>query len=121
MDIATIDHIPSSSRLAASIDTIAICDNLNEIKGLVLPAKVDLMLLILCERGTLTLYYDSSCQKMAEHNLMVLRPGHILHRYVTSPDFKGHFISISSSLLGDMLPPLARPCRASLISATIPL
>ena len=112
MDIATIDHIPSSSRLAASIDTIAICDNLNEIKGLVLPAKVDLMLLILCERGTLTLYYDSSCQKMAEHNLMVLRPGHILHRYVTSPDFKGHFISISSSLLGDMLPPLAKtlPC-----------
>ena len=43
MDIATIDHIPSSSRLAASIDTIAICDNLNEIKELVLPAKVDLM------------------------------------------------------------------------------
>ena len=64
MDIATIDHIPSSSRLAASIDTIAICDNLNEIKELMLPAKVDLMLLILCERGSLTLYYDSSCQKM---------------------------------------------------------
>ena len=93
MDIATIDHIPSSSRLAASIDTIAICDNLNEIKELVLPAKVDLMLLILCERGSLTLYYDSSCQKMTQHNMMVLRPGHILHRYVTSPDFKGHFIS----------------------------
>ena len=103
MTITTIDHIPQTSELAAYIDNIAVIDSLDDIKELKLPAKIDFILSILCERGNLTIDYDSTSRHLSERMLMIMKPGHILRSYKASADFKGHFIVVSTTLFGDSI------------------
>jgi AraC-like DNA-binding protein len=112
MNINTIDRIPSTSSIAAYIDNIAVFDSLNEVKGLMLPAKIDFILSILCEKGSLTISYDSVTRTMTERMLMVMKPGHVLQKYKASDDFRGHFIVVGTKLLGNTIPALSKvlPC-----------
>lgn len=112
MSITTIDHIPSSSQIAAYIDSIAVIDSLDDIKGLQLPAKIDFILSILCERGSLTINYDSTSQHLSERKLMIMKPGHVLRSYKASADFSGHFIVVSTKLFGDSVSTFSKmlPC-----------
>lgn len=112
MSITTIDHIPTGSQIAAYIDNIAVIDSLDDINGLKLPAKIDFILSILCEHGTLTIDYDSTSQKLSERMLMILKPGHVLRSYKASADFNGHFIVVSTKLFGDSMSTFSKmlPC-----------
>lgn len=112
MSITTIDHIPQSSEIAAYIDNIAVIDSLDDIKGLKLPAKIDFILSILCEHGTLTFDYDSTSRHLSERMLMIMKPGHVLRSYQASPDFRGHFIVASTTLFGDSISTFSKmlPC-----------
>lgn len=112
MSITTIDHIPSTSQIAAYIDNIAVIDSLDDIKGLQLPAKIDFILSILCEHGSLTINYDSKSQHLTERELMIMKPGHVLRSYKASADFKGHFIVVSTKLFGDSVSTFSKmlPC-----------
>ena len=113
-DMADINEDISINRaaLGAYIDHIAVFDRLEEIKPLSLPVKVDFILSILCEHGTLTIDYDSTSCHLTERSLMVMRPGHTLKSYSASSDFKGHMIVVSTKLLGNTIPALSKviPC-----------
>lgn len=112
MEIRTIDRIPSNSPIAACVDNIALFDSISKISGLTLPAKIDFILSIMCEEGTLTVNYDQRTSMLSKNCIMVLRPGHVMQSYVASPDFRGHCIMVSSEYLGDTLPSMSRilPC-----------
>lgn len=108
MEIKTIDHIPAGSPIAGNIDNIAIFSDVSKIKGLQLPLKIDFFLSILCEHGTLSINYDNHSHSLSSNSLIVMRPGHILHSYTTSPDFKGHVIMVSTRFFGETIPGLTQ-------------
>ncbi len=49
-------------------------------------------MLIMCESGYIVLNYDTNTIRLTEADLVALRPGHILHSYTVSPDWRGHVI-----------------------------
>ncbi|TFU92804.1 AraC family transcriptional regulator [Barnesiella sp. WM24] len=112
MSITTIDHIPPSSEIAAYIDDIAVIDSLDDIKGMKLPAKIDFILSILCEDGSLSIDYDSTSRQLTGRMLMILKPGHVLRSYKASENFKGHFIVVSTKFFGDSISTFSKmlPC-----------
>ncbi|MDE7397109.1 MAG: helix-turn-helix domain-containing protein [Muribaculum sp.] len=92
MEIKTIDIIPRSSPLAAAIDDIAVFRDVSKISHISLPAKIDFFMLIMCEHGSIVIDYDTTTIHLTEADLVALRPGHILHSYKVSPDWRGHVI-----------------------------
>lgn len=99
--LSTINRIPPTSPVAAYIANIAVIDSLDQVSDLRLPAKIDFILSALCERGSLTVAYDTVTRRLAEGSLMILKPGHVLRSYEATDDFKGHFIVVSTKLFGD--------------------
>lgn len=91
---------------------MAIFSDIAKIRSLVLPAKIEFLLSILCEQGQLTVTYDNRSHRLSRRSLMVMRPGHLINSYSASPDFKGHLIVVSPKCLSDALPSLTRmlPC-----------
>lgn len=112
MDFETITTILKPSYDAGWSGSIAVFDRLDELSGLKLPAKIDFLLSILCEQGTLTLEYDTTSLQLTSRELMVLRPGHILHSYHASAGFRGHVIVVVPAMLGNTLTALSKvlPC-----------
>lgn len=121
MEIRTIDRIPSNSPIAACVDNIALFDSLSKISGLTLPAKIDFILSVMCENGSLILNYDQRTFTLTKNCIMVLRPGHVVNSYQASADFRGHCIMVSSDYLGDTLPSMSRilPCMVSVMDRPV--
>ena len=113
MDFETISAIPKPAYAAGvSSSSIAVFDRLDELSELKLPAKIDFLLSILCEQGTLTLEYDTTSRQLTSRELMVLKPGHVLYGYHASAGFRGHVIVVGTSMLGNALTALSKvlPC-----------
>lgn len=104
MEIRTIDRIPQSSLLAGGIDNIAIFSDMSMIRKLVLPAKIDFILSIMCEEGNLVISYDNRKHELTKNSLMVMRQGHVINSYELSADFKGHVIVVSTKHLDQTVP-----------------
>lgn len=104
MEIKTIDHIPAGSPIAGNIDNIAIFSDVAKISGLRFPVKIDFFMSILCEQGTLSINYDNRCHTLTANTLMVMRPGHVMHSYTVSSDFRGHLIMVSTRVFGEIVP-----------------
>lgn len=92
MEIRTIDRIPKTSPVASAIDDIAVFSDLSKISHIALPAKIDFILLAMCENGRVNINYDSNAIELTKSSLAVLRPGHIIHSYEVSHDWRGHVI-----------------------------
>lgn len=112
MNFETISAIPKPSYASGSVDNIAVFDRLDELSELKLPAKIDFILSILCEQGTLTLEYDTTSRQLTSRELMVLKPGHVLHAYHASAGFRGHVIVVGTGMLGNTLTAMSKvlPC-----------
>ncbi len=112
MNFETISTIPNPTYSAGNIDSIAVFDRLDELSELKLPAKIDFILSILCEQGTLTLEYDTTSTQLTSRELMVLKPGHVLHAYHASAGFRGHVIVVGAAMLGNSLTAMSKvlPC-----------
>ena len=121
MEIRTIDRIPTNSPIAACVDNIALFDNISKIKGLTFPVKIDFILSIMCEQGTLVLNYDQRTFSLSKNCILVLRPGHVMNSYHVSADFRGHCIMVSSDYLGDTLPSMSRilPCMVGVMDRPV--
>lgn len=112
MNFETISTIPKPAYKSSHNDNIAVLDRLDELSELKLPAKIDFILSILCEQGTLTLNYDATSMHLTSRELMVLKPGHIIHSYQTSAGFRGHVIVIGTAMLGNTVTAMSKvlPC-----------
>ncbi|MCM1503595.1 MAG: helix-turn-helix domain-containing protein [Muribaculum sp.] len=108
MPIRTIDRIPSDSPIAAHVDNIALFDSIAKISGVALPVKIDFILSIMCEQGSLEINYDQRTLMLTKNCILVLRPGHVMNSYKVSSDFRGHCIMVSQDYLGDTLPAMSR-------------
>lgn len=108
MDIATYDKIPNTSSIASYIENIAVFDNLDNVKYLKLPARIDFFLSILCEKGSININYDNSSVTLTSNCLLVMRAGHVINSYNTSSDFKGHCIAVSAQIIDETATALSK-------------
>ncbi|MDE6178479.1 MAG: helix-turn-helix domain-containing protein [Duncaniella sp.] len=94
---------PQKTRPARRRD-INVFSNLNDIPFIHFPAKLDHMIMAVCGDGEVSATIDITQRKLGRHQVMVLRPGHIIDRCESSPEFKGFFVTVSSEHLHEMLP-----------------
>ncbi len=92
-----------------------------EIKHIPFPARLESMLLATCGRGEITAKVDLATRRMEKYQIMVLRPGHIVDRVHTSPDFRGFFITVSAGRLYDMLPSMQYVIPYTLLYSSNPI
>lgn len=92
--------------------SIAAFENMDDIPSFKLPAKLQVLLSVVCVKGAIKATIDLEERVMHERDLMVLRPGHVVTDYSTSADFKGFFTVISPEVLGSTIPAFShmRPC-----------
>ena len=111
-DINAANRRSTSQSLGAYIGHIAVFDGLDQIRTLQLPVKADFILSVMCELGSISIYYDDLSCVMESNTLLVLRPGHTLRSYSASPDFKGHVVVVGTKLLDNTIPALSKvlPC-----------
>ncbi len=108
MEVKTIDTIPLSSPLSCNIDDIAIFNDMAVLRNIVLPAKIEFILSILCEQGRLAISYDNKHHELSKNTLMVLRQGHVINSYELSSDFKGHVIMVSTKHFDEAVPAVSK-------------
>lgn len=89
--------------------------SLSEIPFISLPMRLDSMIMAVCGHGAVSAEIDVTPRDMGAYHVMVLRPGHFVDKFVTSPDFKGFFITVSQECLHRMLPSLQYVIPYSLI------
>lgn len=95
MQIKTISHITDDIHSIPAIADIAVFRDLSKVKHIVLPAKIEFMILVMCESGRMTISYDNNTIELTPSSLAILRPGHIIHSYCSSADWVGHVIVAS--------------------------
>jgi AraC-like DNA-binding protein len=113
-----MDFLPQNSWKAQNISqslsndqqrrNIIVFDNIDAVKNLKYPYKIDFVLSVVCTKGQLTLTVDLTEKTIPANPLMVLRPGHTISGYTVSPDFEGFFIVVTLGALNGALPSLSR-------------
>ena len=113
-----MDFLPQNSWKAQNISqslsndqqrrNIIVFDNIDAVKNLKYPYKIDFVLSVVCTKGQLTLTVDLTEKTIPANSLMVLRPGHTISGYTVSPDFEGFFIVVTLGALNGALPSLSR-------------
>ncbi len=87
---------------------IVVFDNIDAVKNLKFPYRIDFLLSIVCVEGSITLTVDLKDCTITKRSLMVLRPGHTISNYNATPDFKGFFVVVTLGALNGALPSLSR-------------
>lgn len=119
MEIPATNHFDlsqfNSDNDAWNYSCLTVFDSVDQIDSeFKFPRKNQTVVLIVCTNGTLEMDYDDNSVKMEARSILVLLPGHLIHRYLPSADFEGFMISSAISNLTNMLPLLSRVLVCSL-------
>lgn len=87
-----------------TVNDIEVFQSLTEIPALSFPMKLDRLLLVVCSRGEITAAVDVIRRRVAQRDIMVLRPGHLISECVVSEDFEGFFITATQEHLNLAVP-----------------
>lgn len=83
---------------------ILVFKSLSEIPFVTYPSRIDRLIMAVCGNGEISATIDVTPRHMQRYSVMVLRPGHMVDRCITSDDFRGFFITVTEEHLSKLLP-----------------
>ncbi|MCH5345552.1 MAG: AraC family transcriptional regulator [Muribaculaceae bacterium] len=112
---------PTAIRQQLQKRGILVFSRLEDISGMVLPNRLEMLLMCICVKGSISATIDLRTMQMTSSSIMVLRPGHAVNNIKASADFEGFFFVAGVDKLSTILPLMSRLMPCALYYAANPI